>query len=255
MNIPIISSDMDTVTESGMATAMALNGGLGLIHYNMPEHEQLSEVSRVKNHVHGLIQEPIKVSPEELIGDVLGVVLSGPFADLFRRRTVAYAAIGLTTLLSYPFALAIIHKNIPLVMLLQFLITFFGIGLMHGLAPILTSESFPTRFRYSGTGLSYNLSAILGGMIAPPVLAGLIGSDVIGRWYYVPVVYVIYCAAAMTGVRFVRETRDLRIDDLDEQEGRPPGDPRGSRDGLVPPVVSPRAVGQSGGPLGGTRGG
>jgi len=189
------------------------------------------------------------------IGDVLGVVLSGPFADLFRRRTVAYTAIGLTTLLSYPFVLAIIHKNIPLVMLLQFLITFFGIGLMHGLAPILTSESFPTRFRYSGTGLSYNFSAILGGMIAPPVLAGLIGSDVIGRWYYVPVVYVIYCAAAMTGVRFVRETRDLRIDDLDEQEGRPPGDPRGSRDGLVPPVVSPRAVGQSGGPLGGTRGG
>src|SRR5712664_1101567 len=62
LNIPIISSDMDTVTESGMATAMALNGGLGLIHYNMPEHEQLSEVSRVKNHVHGLIQEPIKVS-------------------------------------------------------------------------------------------------------------------------------------------------------------------------------------------------
>jgi IMP dehydrogenase len=62
LNIPVISSDMDTVTESRMAIAMALNGGLGLIHYNMPEREQLSEVSRVKNHVHGLIQEPIKVA-------------------------------------------------------------------------------------------------------------------------------------------------------------------------------------------------
>ena len=61
LNIPVISSDMDTVTESRMAIAMALNGGLGLIHYNMPERQQLSEVSRVKNHVHGLIQEPIKV--------------------------------------------------------------------------------------------------------------------------------------------------------------------------------------------------
>ena len=58
LNIPIISSDMDTVTESRMAIAMALNGGLGLIHYNMPERQQLSEVSRVKNHVHGLIQDP-----------------------------------------------------------------------------------------------------------------------------------------------------------------------------------------------------
>jgi IMP dehydrogenase len=74
LNIPVISSDMDTVTESRMAIALALNGGLGLIHYNMPEHEQLSEVSRVKNHVHGLIQEPIKVEPDQLIGDVLAMI-------------------------------------------------------------------------------------------------------------------------------------------------------------------------------------
>jgi IMP dehydrogenase len=74
LSIPVISSDMDTVTESRMAIAMALNGGLGLIHYNLPEREQLSEVSRVKNHVHGLIQEPIKVSPDQFIGDVLEMI-------------------------------------------------------------------------------------------------------------------------------------------------------------------------------------
>jgi IMP dehydrogenase len=74
LHIPVISADMDTVTESRMAIAMALNGGLGLIHYNMPERQQLSEVSRVKNHVHGLIQEPIKVSPDQFIGDVLAII-------------------------------------------------------------------------------------------------------------------------------------------------------------------------------------
>jgi IMP dehydrogenase len=74
LSIPIISADMDTVTESRMAIAMALNGGLGLIHYNMPERQQLSEVSRVKNHIHGLIQEPIKITPEQTIGDVLALV-------------------------------------------------------------------------------------------------------------------------------------------------------------------------------------
>ena len=74
LNIPVISSDMDTVTESRMAIAMALNGGLGLIHYNLPERDQLSEVSRVKNHVHGLIQEPIKVSPSQFIGDVIQMI-------------------------------------------------------------------------------------------------------------------------------------------------------------------------------------
>jgi IMP dehydrogenase len=80
LNIPVISSDMDTVTESRMAIAMALNGGLGLIHYNMPERQQLSEVSRVKYHVHGLISEPIKVSPEQFIGDVLKIIEERKFS-------------------------------------------------------------------------------------------------------------------------------------------------------------------------------
>lgn len=80
LNIPILSADMDTVTESRMAIAMALNGGLGVIHYNMSERQQLSEVSRVKNHVHGLIQEPIKVSPDQHIGDVLRMMEARHFA-------------------------------------------------------------------------------------------------------------------------------------------------------------------------------
>ena len=74
LNIPIVSADMDTVTESRLAIAMALNGGLGLIHYNMSEKDQLGEVSRVKYHVQGLIQDPIKVSPDQLIGDVLKLI-------------------------------------------------------------------------------------------------------------------------------------------------------------------------------------
>ncbi|GIX50155.1 MAG: hypothetical protein KatS3mg132_349 [Limisphaera sp.] len=51
-----------------MAIAMALNGGLGLIHYNMPERQQLSEVSRVKYHVPGMIPDPIKVTPDQYVG-------------------------------------------------------------------------------------------------------------------------------------------------------------------------------------------
>jgi IMP dehydrogenase len=80
LNIPVISSDMDTVTESRMAIAMALNGGLGIIHYNMAEREQLSEVSRVKNHIHGLIQDPIKVAPDQSINDVLEFIDKRHFA-------------------------------------------------------------------------------------------------------------------------------------------------------------------------------
>jgi MFS family permease len=154
------------------------------------------------------------------IGDVLGVLLSGPLADLCKRRIVAYVAIGLTTLLSYPSALAILGRRIPLVMLLQFLITFFGLGLLHGLAPILTSETFPTKFRYSGSGISFGLAGIMGGMIAPPLLARLIGQDVLHKWYYLPVIYAVYCAAAMLALLFIPETRDLHLEDLDQGQSQ-----------------------------------
>lgn len=152
------------------------------------------------------------------IGDVLGVLLSGPLADFCKRRIATYIAIGLTTLLSYPFVLAVLSKRILLVIILQLLISFFGIGLLHGLAPILASESFPTRFRYSGTGISYNLAAILGGMTAPSLLAGLIGQDVFHKWYYVLICYGFYCAVAMLALLFLRETRDINLRDLDEAD-------------------------------------
>ena len=74
LHLPVLSADMDTVTESRMAIAMAQNGGMGLIHYNMSEKDQLREVSRVKNHVHGLIQDPITVHPDKTIGHVLELI-------------------------------------------------------------------------------------------------------------------------------------------------------------------------------------
>jgi IMP dehydrogenase len=80
LNIPVVSSDMDTVTESRMATAMALNGGLGVVHYNMPERQQLSEVSRVKYHVPGMIPDPIKFTPDQFIADVLALIEERKFS-------------------------------------------------------------------------------------------------------------------------------------------------------------------------------
>jgi MFS transporter, MHS family, shikimate and dehydroshikimate transport protein len=148
-------------------------------------------------------------------GSLLGVLASGPSADFCKRRVAVCIAIGVTTLLSYPLALAVLSRRIALVTLLEILVNFFGAGILLGLAPILACESFPTKFRYSGTGISYNLAGILGGMIAPSLLAGLIGHDVFRKWYYVPIVYGLYCAVAMLALRFLRETRDLKFEDLD----------------------------------------
>jgi IMP dehydrogenase len=98
LQIPIISSDMDTVTESRMAIAMALNGGLGLIHYNLPGKDQVKEVARVKRHIHGLIQDPITVSPDALVNEVLLMIDQKRFD--FRTFPVVDAAGKLVGLLS-----------------------------------------------------------------------------------------------------------------------------------------------------------
>jgi IMP dehydrogenase len=59
LNIPFASAAMDTVTEADMAIAMALAGGIGIIHKNLTAKEQAKQVARVKHHLHGLIRSPI----------------------------------------------------------------------------------------------------------------------------------------------------------------------------------------------------
>lgn len=74
LNIPLMSSGMDTVTESKMAIAMAREGGIGIIHKNMTIEEQASEVDTVKRQENGVITNPFSLSPENLIQDALNVM-------------------------------------------------------------------------------------------------------------------------------------------------------------------------------------
>ena len=74
LNIPMISSGMDTVTESRMAIAMAREGGLGVIHKNMSFEEQAHEVDKVKRSEHGVIVDPIFLSPQNLLSDAAEIM-------------------------------------------------------------------------------------------------------------------------------------------------------------------------------------
>ncbi|WP_166510414.1 IMP dehydrogenase [Desulfallas thermosapovorans] len=71
LNIPLISAGMDTVTEYRMAIAMAREGGIGVIHKNMSIERQALEVDRVKRSEHGVISDPIYLSPESSISEAL----------------------------------------------------------------------------------------------------------------------------------------------------------------------------------------
>jgi IMP dehydrogenase len=74
LNVPIISSPMDTVTESEMAIAMAQEGGLGVIHKNMSIERQALEVDRVKRSEHGVIVDPVTLPPEASVGEAFRIM-------------------------------------------------------------------------------------------------------------------------------------------------------------------------------------
>src|SRR5580698_5767928 len=69
LNIPIVSSAMDTVTESHLAIALAQQGGIGIIHRNMSVERQAEEVDRVKRSESGMIVDPITIGPDQRISD------------------------------------------------------------------------------------------------------------------------------------------------------------------------------------------
>jgi IMP dehydrogenase len=74
LNIPVVSSAMDTVTTSRMAIAMAQQGGIGVIHRNLSVEAQAEEVDKVKRHESGMIVEPITLRPQDKIGKALEVM-------------------------------------------------------------------------------------------------------------------------------------------------------------------------------------
>ncbi len=74
LNIPIASSAMDTVTESQMAIALAQQGGIGIIHKNMPIEKQAEEVDRVKRSESGMIVDPVTMEPQQKIFEALEVM-------------------------------------------------------------------------------------------------------------------------------------------------------------------------------------
>ncbi len=103
LNIPIVASAMDTVTESSMAIAMAQAGGLGVIHKNLTIEQQAAEVRRVKKFESGMVIDPVTISPDARLKEALAlmdshsisgipvVASSGKLTGILTHRDVRFA--------------------------------------------------------------------------------------------------------------------------------------------------------------------
>src|SRR5213078_3561037 len=74
LGIPLISAAMDTVTEAGLAIAMAQAGGMGVIHKNLDMAEQAEQVRRVKRFESGMVVNPVTIAPNATLADALSLM-------------------------------------------------------------------------------------------------------------------------------------------------------------------------------------
>src|SRR4029077_9767166 len=71
LNLPLVSAAMDTVTEAPLAIALAQEGGIGILHKNMPAKAQAAEASKVKRFESGVVKDPVTIPPSMTVREVL----------------------------------------------------------------------------------------------------------------------------------------------------------------------------------------
>ena len=105
LNIPLVSAAMDTVTEARLAIAMAQEGGIGIVHKNMRPKEQAAEVAKVKRFESGVLRDPMIVSPDMTVRQVIAlqrrhrisgfpVVRAGKVVGIVTNRDLRFEKIG-----------------------------------------------------------------------------------------------------------------------------------------------------------------
>src|SRR5262245_41341885 len=86
LNLPIVASAMDTVTEAKMAIAMAQAGGIGVIHRNLEPHEQAAQVRQVKKFESGMVVNPLTIHPEAKLVDALTLMRENNISEIGRAH-------------------------------------------------------------------------------------------------------------------------------------------------------------------------
>ncbi len=132
--------------------------------------------------------------------------------DKIGRRWVDIILFGIGIPYAFAYPLMLATKDYAIAMLAQILlwgfITMGGYSVMSAIIP----EQFPTKYRYSGASMSYQIGAVIGGGIAPIILSALIGTNYIGLWWIMSIVVAIYCFLGVLSPALMKETKAAKLE-------------------------------------------
>ena len=155
----------------------------------------------------------LKVQLVTVVAFMVGIPLAGWCADRFGRKpTLLVTTLGILAF-SFTFELFLAPENASLASVGVFLgIGMFLMGLIFGPMAIVLPELFPTAIRYTGSGIAYNLSAILGAAVAPLIATQLVYSFGVGA---VGLYLAIAAGASLVAIFMMRETRSTALEDIE----------------------------------------
>lgn len=152
----------------------------------------------------------LSVTISSLIG-IFIIIIFGLLADRIGRRIGMMAAFGLGLVFSFPYVLLLLKENFLLILLAQLLMTIAVLG-SYAIIPAFFAENFPTKYRYSGTGLSYHMAAPFAGGLAPLIVAALVGERYLTNWWLFALVFAIYFTISLSALAVLKETKGKEME-------------------------------------------
>ncbi|MEM3515926.1 MAG: MFS transporter, partial [Saccharolobus sp.] len=149
----------------------------------------------------------LSVTISSLVGIFIAVMFS-LLGDKIGRRLGMTIAFGF--IFSFPYVL-LLSRDFALILSAQLVMMIAILG-SYAIIPAYFAEHFPTKYRYSGTGLSYHMAAPFAGGLAPLIVAALVGENYLANWWLFALVFLVYFGISLSALAVLKETKGKEME-------------------------------------------
>lgn len=147
--------------------------------------------------------------------EVFAIIAAALLADVVGRRWILMGGNAAVTIYAIPYVLlAIMLRTLPNFFLITtILLVVFAIihGFMYAAQPAYWAELFPTKYRYTATGITYSLTAVVAGGLSPLIITALVGTQYIARWWGQALVIALYGIISIISLQKLKETKNKEL--------------------------------------------